>query len=603
MCLTEFRIIAEALEGIEKTSSRDMKTTLLANLIKATPKEVIDKVVYFILGKIWPEWMGMPEIGVDEELLIKTIAKATGLKEANVDKMFRELGDPGLVIEDLKKREKASARDLTKFLGGGAAASSLSVEKVYDTLSKAALASGEGSRSLKINLIAGLLKEASPLEARYVARFVTGDMRTGIQDMTVIDALAIVFGGSKEYESIIEKAYYVRAGDLGLVARILAHQGLEAVRRIKPEAGIPIKPMLANRESDPKTILDKVGGKAVVEYKYDGERGQIHKKKDEVKIFSRNLEDITHQYPDVAELARRCILSDEAIVEGEMVAIDPDTGLLMPFQELMHRKRKHDIREAVKGIPVSVYVFDVMYNGGEDLLDKPLPYRREVLKRVIKETESFKIAHHMITDDPQRLEEFFLKAIEEGAEGVMVKAIHDNSIYQAGARGWLWIKYKRDYKSEMTDTVDLVVVGAFAGRGRRSGRFGALLMAAYDEETDSFRTVCKVGTGFTDKDLEEITEMLKPHVVSYRPSNVDSEVEPDVWVTPHHVAEIIGAELTLSPAHTCCRDAIRKGVGISIRFPRFIRWRPEKTPRDATTTKEFLEMYRRQLKKIEEPRA
>ncbi|MEM3948927.1 MAG: DNA ligase, partial [Zestosphaera sp.] len=220
--------------------------------------------------------------------------------------------------------------------------------------------------------------------------------------------------------------------------------------------------------------------------------------------------------------------------------------------------------------------------------------------RRVKEVENFKIAHNVLAEDPQKLEEFFLKAIEDGAEGVMVKAIHDNSIYQAGARGWLWVKYKRDYKSEMVDTVDLVVVGAFAGRGRRSGRYGALLMAAYDEESDSFKTVCKVGTGFKDRDLEEMTEMLKPHALSYKPPNVDSEMVPDVWVMPHYVAEIIGAELTLSPAHTCCRDLVRKGAGISIRFPRFIRWRLEKSPDDATTTKEILDMYRRQLKKIEE---
>jgi len=241
-----------------------------------------------------------------------------------------------------------------------------------------------------------------------------------------------------------------------------------------------------------------------------------------------------------------------------------------------------------------------MYNEGEDLLDKPLPYRREVLKKIIKETENFRLAHSIIVDDPQELENFFLKAIEDGAEGVMVKAIHNDSIYQAGARGWLWIKYKRDYKSEMIDTVDLVVIGAFAGRGRRSGKFGALLMGAYDEDTDTFKSVCKVGTGFTDKDLEEMTEMLKPYIVNYKPSNVDSEMTPDVWVLPHYVAEIIGAELTLSPAHSCCKDVIKKGAGISIRFPRFIRWRTDKTPKEATTTKEILEMYRKQLKKIEE---
>ena len=255
----------EALDKIEKTSSRNMKTTLLANLLRSTPKEVIDKVVYFILGKIWPEWMGMPEIGVDEELLVKIISKATGVKEAVIDEKLREVGDPGLVIENIKKSEKAVTRDLTKFMGKSAGSDTLTMEKVYDVFSKVALATGEGSRTLKINLLVGLFKEASPLEARYIARFVTGDMRTGIQDMTVIDALAIVFGGDERYEKFIEKAYYVRAGDLGLIAKMLAEQGIKAVENIKPEVGTPIKPMLANRESDPKEMLRQVGGKAIVE--------------------------------------------------------------------------------------------------------------------------------------------------------------------------------------------------------------------------------------------------------------------------------------------------------------------------------------------------
>ena len=452
---------------------------------------------------------------------------------------------------------------------------------------------------MKINLIAGILSEASPVEARYLVRFIEGRLRLGVGDATIMDALAIAYAGSQSYRPLVERAYNIRA-DLGNVAKVLATEGPKSLENIEPEVGVPIRPMLAERLSDPHEILAKVGGKALVEYKYDGERGQIHKKGDTVIIFSRRLENITHQYPDVVEMVKEHIKAKEAIVEGEIVPIDPETGEMRPFQELMHRKRKHDIHEAVKEYPVAVYLFDVLYSEGEDLTLKPITRRRDVLKEIIKEGERFQIAQHIFTDSVEELEKFFLQAIENGAEGVMVKAVHQDAIYQAGSRGWLWIKYKRDYKSEMTDTVDLVVVGAFAGRGKRAGRYGTLLLAAYDKEADLFRTVCKVGTGFTDEDLENITKMIQPLIIDHKHPRVDSLVTPHVWLVPQLVAEIIGAELTLSPQHTCCKDAVRKGVGISIRFPRFIRWRDDKGPEDATTTEELLEMYRNQLKKVSE---
>jgi len=254
----------------------------------------------------------------------------------------------------------------------------------------------------------------------------------------------------------------------------------------------------------------------------------------------------------------------------------------------------------MKEYPVAVYLFDVLYADGVDYTSKPLIERRDALKKIIDEHEYFRIAEHILTDNPEELEAFFLRAIEEGCEGLVVKAIHKNAIYQAGARGWLWIKYKRDYKSEMMDTVDLVVVGAFHGRGKRGGTYGALLMAAYDKEADMFRTVCKVGSGFSDEELAALPEKLKPYIIDHKHPRVDSKMEADVWVVPQFVAEIIGAEITLSPMHTCGMGKIKPNVGLAIRFPRFLRWRPDKGPEDATTVDEIVEMYRRQLKKVEE---
>ena len=593
----EFSVLVETFEKIEAITSRTQMTIYLVDLLKKTPPEIIDKVVYLIQGRLWPDWTGLPELGVAEKTLIKAIALATNTPESHVESLYKKLGDLGKAAEKIKsEREKSGGMGLLAFIPSSAR-EKLTVLKVYNTLSRIALVTGEGSRDIKLKLLAGLLSDASPSEAKYIVRFVEGRLRLGIGDATVLDALAIVYGGGAHTRPIIERAYNLRA-DLGNIAKVLATHGIEALKGIKPEVGIPVRPMLAERLSNPIEILKKTGGCALVEYKYDGERAQIHRKGERVWIFSRRLENITRQYPDVVEYALKYLKSREAIVEGEIVAYDPDTGELRPFQELMHRKRKHDIHRAMKEYPVKVFLFDILYADGVDYTDKPLRVRREALKKIVEETDVFRIAEHIETSDPDELEKFFLKAIEDGAEGVMAKALHNQAVYQAGARGWLWIKYKRDYRSEMIDTVDLVVVGAFYGRGRRGGTFGALLMAAYNSEKDVFETVCKVGSGFTDEDLAKLPEMLKPYIIDHKHPRVVAKMEPDVWVTPALVAEIIGAEITLSPIHTCAMDVIKPGVGVSIRFPRFIRWRPDKGPEDATTSKELVEMYKRQLKKI-----
>jgi len=594
-----FEVLARTLDSAERTTSRTQLTAILVDLFRKTEPDVVDKVIYLLQGRLWPEWSGLPELGVGIKLLIKAASKAFGIKENEIEALYNKLGDSGKVVEQLKAgRSTSGTGGLVKFVLK-ADISRLTVVEVYDTLARVAQATGEGSRDIKVNLIASLLSRATPLEARYIARLVEGRLRLGIGDATIMDAMAIAYTGSALNRQVVEYAYNVRA-DLGNVAKVLATKGLEGLKTLTPTPGIPIRPMLAERLSDPQEILDKVGGEALVEYKYDGERAQIHKTGNKVVIFSRRLENITHQYPDVADMAKDAIKAGDAIVEGEIVCIDPETGAMRPFQELMHRKRKHDIHEALKEYPVSVFLFDVLYVDGKSMLSEPLRTRREVLSKVIAESDRFRLSEAVVVTSANDLESFFLKAVEEGAEGVMVKALHPQSIYQAGARGWLWIKYKRDYKSEMIDTVDLVAVGAFKGRGKRGGKIGALLVAAYDPDTDTFQTVCKVGSGFTDADLEKMDEMLAPYIIDHRHPRVVSEIEPDVWLTPALVAEILGAELTLSPQHTCCRGMVKKGAGISVRFPRFIRWRSDKGPEDATTTKELVEMYLKQLKKISE---
>lgn len=584
-----YSTIAEAYEKIEATTKRLEMTDLLVDLLKATPRETIDKVAYLTQGRIYPDFVGI-EIGVAEKLATKAVARASGRRESEVEEDVGTTGDIG---------ETAA-----KFMAGKKQATffqqPLTVERVYEILDKIAKASGSGAVDLKLALLAGLLSSATPIEAKYVIRTATGNLRLGIADMTVLDALAKAYGGGKEARELIERAYNI-SSDLGRVARTIALEGLEGIRRFQVSINEPIRPMLAERLSSPEEILEKLGGKCIAEYKYDGERLQAHKKGEDVRLYSRRLEDISRQYPDAVELIRHFIMTEEAIVECECVAIDIDTNEMRPFQELMHRRRKYGVGKAVEEYPVSLFMFEALYADHCDLTLKPYPVRREMLAKIVKEGDRMKMATHIVARNAAELEKFFLGAIENGCEGLVCKSIAEDSMYQAGARGWLWIKYKRDYKSEMTDTVDLVAVGALRGRGKRAGTYGALLLAAYNPANDTFETVTKCGSGFTDEDLQKLPQMLQKHIVSHKHARVVTTLEADIWFEPALTLEVLGAEITLSPIHTCSMNSVRKGSGLAIRFPRFTgKYRIEKAPEDATTSSEILEMYNGQLKKVSE---
>jgi len=585
----KYATIAEAYEKIEATTKRLEMTDLLVDLLKNTHKETIDKVVYLTQGKIYPDFVGL-EIGVAEKLAIKALARASGGKESEIEEELKKTGDIGETAQNFI----AKKTQVTFFQ------QPLTVQRVYETLDKMAKASGSGAVDLKTALLAGLLADATPKEAKYIMRTVTGNLRLGIADMTVLDALAVAYGGGKEARELIERAYTI-SSDLGRVAKILAEKGLKGIKKFQVLVGEPIRPMLAERLSTPEEILEKLGGKCIAEYKYDGERIQIHKKGDEIELFSRRLESISSQYPDGVELVKNFVKAKDAILEAECVAIDTDTGEMRPFQELMHRRRKYEIEKAIQEYPVSLFMFDALYVDGEDLTLEPYLTRRQALENAIKESNRVKTAKHLITNNVKELEKFFLEAIENGCEGLVCKSIAEDSVYQAGARGWLWIKYKRDYKSEMTDTVDLAIVGAFYGRGRRAGTYGALLLAAYNPDKDVFETVTKCGTGFTDKDLATLPKMLQKHKITQKHPRVQSVIEADVWFEPAAVIEILGAEMTLSPIHVCAMDVIREGSGLAIRFPRFTgNYRLDKAAEDATTVEEIIGMYKSQLKKIAE---
>lgn len=581
--------LAKVFGEIEATAKRLEMTSLLVNLMKQTPKEEIGKVVYLLQGKLYPDYMGV-ELGLAEKLLIRAVAGVTGKSESQVDSDCKKTGDVGLTAERLLQK-KSQATLLKR---------RLTVAVVYETFDKIAHASGQRSVETKMRLLTSLLNDATPEESKFIARMALGKLRLGVADMTVLDALAIAYGGEKTTREPIERAYNL-SSDLGYVAEVVATEGLEGIKKFRIEVGRPIRPMLCERLPSAQEILDKLGGIGAAEYKYDGLRVQAHITHKDAHLFSRRLENITDQFPDVAKLLRKCIRAKEAIVEGECVAVDAHTGDMLPFQVISQRRgRKHEIEKMAEEVPVSVFLFDVLYADGIDLTLVPYPERRKELEKITEPSEHVTIAEQMEIREPARLEELMDQAVAAGCEGLVVKSTSDQSIYQAGARGWLWIKYKRSYKAEIQDTFDLVPIGAFAGRGRRGGSYGALLMAIYNAKDDVFETLCKLGSGFTDEDLANLPKMLAPYLSKQKNPRVNSLMQPDTWFVPSIVLEVAADEITLSPLHTCGRDMIRSGSGLALRFPRFTgNWRKDKSPEDATTSQETLEMYRKQLKKIE----
>ena len=576
----QYEIVAEAYRDLERASGRLALIDRLAALLTQTPTELLGTVCYLCQGLIAPEFAGV-DLGLAEKLAIRAVATATGDTPEQVRVSVRETGDLGQAAEQLLA------------VSAGDRPASLQVVAVVDTLHTIAGAQGPGSQGRKLDLLAGLLVRATPLEARYLLRLVTRGLRLGIGTPTILDALAQVYAGGRTARPVLERAYNICC-DLGLVASTLAGGGLAAVEQIHVRSGNPVRPMLAQRLSEADEILAKLGGQCAAEYKYDGVRVQAHRTGDgRIELFTRGLERISDQFPDVVEALQAGLGPREAIVEGEVVAFDPAAGDLRPFQEVMFRRRKHGIAEAARDVPVSMFCFELLYADGEDLTHLSYPRRRARLADAITPSDRLRLTTATQVSTATALDEVFEQAVADGCEGLLCKSVSPAAGYQAGARGWLWIKLKRDYRTELADTVDLVVVGAFAGRGRRRGVYGALLLAAYDPAADVFRTVGKCGTGFSDAELAELPARLAPLARSQRPARVDARQPADVWFEPGLVLEVLSAELTLSPNHTAGWGEIKEHSGLAMRFPRFTgRWRDDKTAQDATTIQELVDIYR-----------
>ncbi len=583
----EFSVIARTFERMEKTKKRLELTDILVELFKNIPQEIVSNVVYLLQGIIRPQFEGV-ELGIAERLAIKAISKSSGLTIKKIEDDYNKCGDLGETASNMLKQKTQ-----TTF-----STETITLEKVYETLFKIANLGGKGSQDLKMKYISSLLNGATPIEAKFVLKILLGTLRLGIAENTVMDALAIAFTGKKENRIQIENAYNV-SSDLGKVSEIVLREGLDGIKKFQISLFNPIRPMLADRVKSEKEAIDKISGEFAAEYKLDGERAQIHKQKNKIILFSRRLENITQYYPDIVDNIGKFLNTNEGIFEAEIVAINENSGEFLPFQELMHRRRKHKLEKAVLEYPITVNFFDILYLDGKNCLDLPYYQRRKFLEDVVTEDKLVKLVPKLIVKSESEIESVLENSINAGCEGLMLKVL--NAPYRAGLRGGNWLKLKREYQNELGDSLDLVVIGAFFGRGRRTGKYGTLLLATYNAANDTFPSICKVGTGFTDESLDQLYQILSNKVTLKKNPRIVSEMTADIWFQPELIIEVVGSEITLSPIHKTALNVIRKGSGFALRFPKFTgKIRIEKSVESASTDEEVISLYKSQAKILHE---
>ena len=581
----KFAEIAEFFDRMEITTKRLELTEILVELLKNTPVEVVSKIVYLLQGKLRPNFEGV-ELGIAEKLAMKSIAKSSGISIKKIEDDYKTNGDLGKTAANILKQKTQ-----TTF-----SAENITLERVYDTLLKIANLEGRGSQDMKIKYISSLLNDATANEAKFILKILLGTLRLGVAENTLMNALAIAYTGEKNNREQIENAYNV-SSDLGHVSEVIAARGINGMLQFEMSVFNPVRPMLADRVKSEEDAIKKFQDEFAAEYKLDGERAQIHKKGNEIVIFSRSLEQITQYYPDIVEKIPKILICDDCILEAEIVAMNESTGDFLPFQELMHRRRKYKIEQAVSDYPISVNFFDVLYFNGKKTIDLPYLERREILLKIIKESKFAKVIPMSIVKNESGVLEVLENSINSGCEGLMLKMLH--SPYKAGMRGSNWLKLKREYQNELGDSLDLIVIGAFFGKGRRTGRYGTLLLATYNDENDTFPSICKVGTGFTDESLDQLYQILSPNVTIKKNSRIESDMEADVWFEPNLVIEIVASEITLSPIHKTGFNTLRKDSGLALRFPKFTgKVRSEKHVEDASTDDEVIALYKSQKKSV-----
>src|SRR3989344_647385 len=588
-----FTELAHHFRTIEETASRLLMTRELSDLFKKSHRDEIACIIYLLQGRVSPAYEKI-DFGMAEKMLIRASIHALNIEKKTFLDRYKKVGDLGKTVEVFRDKITTIEEE------------TLSVCEVFDKLKKMAQANGEGSQEVKIGILSQLIRTLDSLSCRYLMRIPVNTLRLGFSDMTILDAFSWMIVGDKTLRGKIEEAYHVRP-DLGFIGTALKKEGIQGLKKVKPAVFTPILMMRAERLSSAKDIIEKIG-RFAVESKYDGFRLQIHYKNDEVKLFSRNLDEVSYMYPDLVSAILKNIKATEVIYEGEAIGYNPKTGDFLPFQETVQRKRKYHIAQKAKEIPLKLFVFDLLYLDGENMLVQQFFNRRKFLSHIFKNNAAagslILMADEEIIDDPQRLEALFEKAVSKGLEGIIAKKL--NGVYRAGAREWNWIKYKKSYSSKLQDTIDCLVMGYDFGKGKRTDfGIGAFLVGVYDEKKDMFVTVAKIGTGLTDEEWRTLEIKNQKLKIKNRPSNyvVDKGMECDVWLHPKTIVEIRADEITKSPVHTAGRVMKKtktgKGEeidipGFALRFPRLERFREDKKPEDATSVKEIETMYKQQ---------
>jgi DNA ligase 1 len=577
----KFKDLIEYFEKLEAISSRLSLIEILSELFKITPAGEIDKIAYLIQGRLAPFFVPL-EIGMAEKTVARAIAQAYGANPDEVTKEFNRLGDMGKATEQINLKSKISNQK-----------SQVTVLEVHKILSEIANMKGEGTVEKRQKLLSDLLSKMDPISAKHLVRIPLGNVRLGIGDPTVLDALATAKLGDKSKRKLLEGAYN-RTSDLGLIAKTLWEKGLNGVERLEVRIGSPIRSELCERLPSPQKVIEKMQ-EVDAQYKYDGFRVQIHKDGDNIRIFSRNLEEMTHMFPELIKAAQTEVKAKTVILDGEALAYNPQSEEFLPFQETTKRRRKHNISEMAAKLPLKAFIFDILYKDGVPLIDKSLTVRMEILSKTITEEGVLIKSKNQIIKEAKPLEIMLEDAISKGLEGVVVKKLE--SKYEAGARNFNWVKLKRHSSGELNDTIDCVILGYITGRGKRIAfGAGALLVGLYDKKSDEFVTVSKIGTGLTDEEWREVHKRADKIKVDHKPARVNSLIIPSVWIKPEIVIEVLADEITRSPVHTAGKTETEPGY--ALRFPRLVSFRGlDKRAEDSTSVEELIEMYGQQGKK------
>ncbi|MCA9386877.1 ATP-dependent DNA ligase [Candidatus Dojkabacteria bacterium] len=591
----KFKDFSEYLLKLENIASRNDMTTLLADLFKGLDKSEVKEAFYLLNGRLAPKFVDL-EFNYSRKLILKALGSAIN-SEAEVSALFKQKGDVGLVAEVVKESHPNLSVDGALF-NEGDNSSELSITEVFEKLKQIANFEGKGSQESKIQSYIELVNQLDSVSCRYVTRIIIGELRLGISDKTLLDALSWFISGDKSNRKLLDQAFGYKA-DIGELAELVitSDEVILALEKISLTPGIPLASKLVERESTAESVWDRMPN-CFVQPKLDGLRGQLHFYSNRGAVFSRNMENMTEHFPDLVQGLKQLNV-DSIILDSEIVGYDVKKQGYLTYQETMQRRRKYDVEEYAASIPVRAMCFDVLYLNGQDLTQTPIEERIEKLKKLLgnaADSDSLHMLETLQMESVEELSEYFEEKVMSGLEGIITKETRSN--YEPGTRNYKWIKLKANTKSELVDTLDVAVLGYYTGRGQRAKfGLGAILTGIYDPKTDKYYSVGKVGTGITDEMFMMVAKDLKPLELEKKPENyeVDSTLYPDVWVEPKIIIEIDADEITRSTNHTAAKG-IETNIpkdkpdrGLSVRFPRLKIWNRDKEY--PNTVEELVRIY------------